>query len=77
MSQKFPRKPFCLFATVDEELATTSAFWRSRTPKERLQYLQHVNILEYGEEAMNAPMVRCYGKRRIGEALDPETVVYF
>ena len=77
MNSVKPREPFYLFKTLEEELAATTAFWRSRTPHERLEYLHHIRTLEYGEEAMNAPMVRCYGWRKMGEEVDPKNIVYF
>jgi hypothetical protein len=77
MNSVKPREPFYLFKTLEEELAATTAFWRSRTPHERLEYLHHIRTLEYGEEAMNAPMVRCYGWRKMGEEADPKNIVYF
>jgi hypothetical protein len=72
-----PREPFYLFKSLEEELSATVAFWRSRTPQERLEYLEHLRVLKYGEEAVNAPMVRCYGWRKFGEEPDPKNIVYF
>jgi len=77
MPETTHRKPFRLFAALEEELAATPAFWRSRTPHERLEYLHHIRTLKYGEDAMNAPMVRCYGWRKFGQKPDPKNVVYF
>ena len=71
------RKQFRLFATIEEELAATPAFWRSRTPHERLEYLLHLQTMMYGEVAMNAPMVRCYGWRKFGEEPDPSNTICF
>lgn len=71
------RKPFHLFASVEEELAAPSAFWWRRKPEERLQYLHPGNTLEYRDAAMNAPMVRCYGWHKLGEEHDSRNVVYF
>ena len=71
------REPFYLFKTMDEELAVPSGFWRSRTPAERMEYLEHSRWVVYGEEAMKAPFVRCYGWRKMGEEPDPKNVVYF
>ena len=72
------REPFYLFETLDEELAATSEFWRSRTPGERLEYLEHLRVLKYGEEVINLQMVRCYGwRKRITDEYDPMNVVYF
>ena len=77
MAENKPREPIYLFATLEEELAVTSGFWRSRTPQERMEYLHHIRCVTYGEEAMNAPMVRCYGWRKRGEEPDPKNIVYF
>ena len=71
------REPFHLFQTIDEELAAPSAFWRGRTPGERMEYLEHSRWVSFREEAMNAPFVRCYGWRKQGEEADPKNIVYF
>lgn len=72
------REPFYLFQTVEEELAAGREFWLSRTTVERFHYVEHLRYLEYGEEAMNAPFVRCYGwRKRITDEYDPKNVVYF
>ena len=72
------RKPFHLFKTVEEELSVPQDFWLSRTPAERMEYLEHTRSVVYGEEAMRAPMVRCYGwRKRITDDYDPKNVVYF
>ena len=72
------REPFHLFETIEEELAATTAFWHSRTPEERLEYLEFMRCVIYGEEAVNAKMVRCYGWRKKGEEeYDPKNIVYF
>ena len=71
------REPFYLFATLEDELAVTPGLWRSRTPQERMEYLQHMRCVTYGEEATNAPMVRGYGLRKRGEKPDPKKIVYF
>lgn len=72
------REPFHLFKSIDEELAATTSFWRSRTPHERLEYLKHTRCVIYGEESVNAKMVRCYGwRKRIEDDHDPKHVVYF
>lgn len=72
------REPFHLFKTVEEELAVPTNFWRSRTPNERIEYLEHTRWVIYGEEAMSAPMVRCYGwRKRMTDEYDPKDVVYF
>jgi len=62
---------------MDEELAATTAFWRSRTPTERLEYLEHTRCVICGEEVVNAKMIRCHGWRKLGEEADPKNVVYF
>lgn len=72
------RKPFHLFETIEEELAATTAFWRSRTPLERMEHLEHTRCVLYGEEAVNAKMVRCYGwRKRLEDEPDPKNIVYF
>ena len=71
------REPFYLFKTVEEELTATTAFWHSRTPHERLKYLEHTRSVIYGEEAVNAKMIRCYGWRKMGQGADPKNIVYF
>ena len=71
------REPFHLFKTVEEELSVPEKFWWSRMPAERMEYLEHTRFVIYGEAAMNAPFVRCYGWRKHGEEPDPKNVVYF
>lgn len=71
------RKPFHLFETIEEELAATTSFWRSRTPAERLEHLEFMRCVIYGEETVNAKVVRCYGWRKMGEEADPKNIVYF
>jgi hypothetical protein len=71
------RAPFHLFQTIEEELAATTAFWWSRTPDERLEYLEFTRCVLYGEEVINAPLIRCYGWRKMGEEADPKNTVYF
>jgi hypothetical protein len=71
------REPFHLFKTVEEELSLPEKFWWNRTPAERIEYLEHSRWVIFGEEAMNAPFVRCYGWRKRGEEPDPKNVVYF
>ncbi len=72
------REPFHIFKTIEEELAATTAFWRNRTPHERLEYLEHTRYVIYGEEVVNAKIVRCYGwRKRIEDDYDPKNVVYF
>ena len=71
------REPFHRFQTIDEELSAPSDFWLSRTPGERMEYLEHTRWVIFGEEAMSAPFVRCYGWRRHGEEADPKNIVYF
>ena len=78
MDNAKPREPFYIFKTLEEELAARTVFWRGRTPGERLEYLHHIRTIEYGQEAMNAPMVRCYGWRKlIEDEPDPKNIVYF
>lgn len=72
------REPFHLFKTVEKELATPNEFSFSRTPAERMEYLEHTRWVIFGEEAMSAPFVRCYGWRKsIKHEYDPKDVVYF
>jgi hypothetical protein len=72
------REPFHLFETIEEELTATTAFWRSRTPDERMEYLEHTRCVLYGEEVVNAPMVRCYGwRKRTEEEPDLKNIVHF
>jgi len=72
------RRPFRLFDTVEQELAATTKFWRNRTPQERLEYLEFMRCIDFGEEEVNAPIVRCYDKRKWTET-EPagDTIVYF
>ena len=77
MAENKNREPYHLFATVVEELAATREFWLSQTGEERIHYLEHLCHLEYGEEAMNASFVRCYGWRKLGEEPDPRNIVHF
>jgi len=72
------RAPFYLFETIEEERAATPAFWHSRTPHERLECLEHTRCAIFGEEVVNAKMVRCYGwRKRIEDDPDPKNIVYF
>ena len=72
------REPFYLFKTIEEERATLPEFWRTRTPNERIEYLEHTRWVIFGEEAMNTPFVRCYGWRKsIKDEYDPKDVVCF
>jgi hypothetical protein len=71
------RKPFHFFKTVEEELSVGNDFWRNRTPHERLEYLEFMRCVIYGEEAVNAKMVRCYGWRKMNEEADPKNIIYF
>lgn len=70
------REPFHLFQTTEEELSAPDGFWLSRTPAERMEYLEHTRWVIFGEAAMTAPFVRCYGWRKHGEEVDPKNVVY-
>lgn len=72
------REPFHLFQTVEEELSLPPRFWLSRTPAERMEYLEHTRWVIFGEAAMTAPFVRCYGWRKsMKEEYNPKNVVYF
>lgn len=72
------REPFHLFKTTEEELAAPADFWHRRTPDERMEYLEHTRWVVYGEAAMSAPFVRCYGWRKsIKDEYDPKNVVFF
>ena len=72
------REPFHLFQTAEEELSAPDGFWLSRTPEERMEYLARIRWVVYGEAAMTAPFVRCYGWRKsMKEEYDPKNVVYF
>jgi hypothetical protein len=68
---------FHLFQTIEEELAATAAFWRNRTPHERLEYLEFMRCILYGKGVTNAPMIRCFGWRKLGQEADPKNIVYF
>lgn len=72
-----PREPFHLFQTLEEELAATPEFWRSRTPLERMEYLEHIRCVISGEDVVNAKMVRCYARGKVGQEPDPKDLVYF
>ena len=71
------REPFHLFQTVEEELSAPEGYFLNRTTDERMEYLAHIRWVVYGEAAMTAPFVRCYGWRKHGEEPDPKNVVYF
>ena len=71
------RKPFRFFQTVDEELSVDRNFWRNHTPQERLEYLEFTRCVIYGEEVVNAKMIRCYRWRKQNEEAGPENIVYF
>ncbi len=62
------REPFHHFATIEEELAATPSYWLSRTPDERMEYLEHTRCVLHCEEVVNAKM---------GEEADPKNTVYF
>jgi hypothetical protein len=46
------------FADADAELR---AYWRSRTPQERMEALEELRILNYGQEAIDARIPRVFG----------------
>jgi hypothetical protein len=46
------------FAEADAELR---AYWQSRTPEERMEALEELRILNYGEEAINSRIPRVFG----------------
>ncbi len=46
------------FAEVDAELR---AYWWSRTPRERMEALEALRILHYGQEAIDARVSRVFG----------------
>jgi hypothetical protein len=46
------------FAELDEE---THAYWPSRTPAQRMEALEDLRVLNYGQEAMNARIPRVFG----------------
>jgi hypothetical protein len=46
------------FADADAEL---DAYWRSRTPEERMVALEELRIANYGEETINARVSRVFG----------------
>ncbi|NBV24255.1 MAG: hypothetical protein EBS05_20350 [Proteobacteria bacterium] len=71
------REPFHLFQTTDEELSVPPNFCLGRTPQERMEYLEHTRWVIFGEAAMTAPFVRCYGSRKMGKESDPMNVVHF
>ena len=49
---------FNSFAEAEDELR---AYWWSRTPEERMEALEELRILNYGEEAINARIPRVFG----------------
>ena len=46
------------FALADEELRQ---YWQSRAPQERMEALEELRILNYGEEVINARIPRVFG----------------
>ena len=46
------------FAEADAELR---AYWQSRTPQERMEALEALRILNYGQEAIDARIPRVFG----------------
>jgi len=46
------------FAEADAELR---AYWHSRTPQERMEALEELRILNYGQEAIDARIPRIFG----------------
>jgi hypothetical protein len=46
------------FAEADAEVR---AYWRSRTPQERMEALEILRILNYGQEAIDARIPRVFG----------------
>jgi CMP-2-keto-3-deoxyoctulosonic acid synthetase len=46
------------FAEADTELRR---YWQSRTPQERMEALEQLRILNYGEETINARIPRVFG----------------
>ena len=71
------RKPFRLFKSIEEELSVDKHFWHGRTPDERMEYLEFMRCVIYGEEVVNAKIIRCYGWQKFGEEDDPKNIVYF
>ncbi len=61
------------FEEADRELRD---YWWSRTPEERLEALEELRIRIYGEEALNAKVVRCYAGGKVGQQPAPESFVY-
>jgi CMP-2-keto-3-deoxyoctulosonic acid synthetase len=46
------------FAEADAELR---AYWQSRTPQERMEALEELRILNYGEATINSRIPRIFG----------------
>ena len=46
------------FAEADAQLR---AYWHSRTPQERMEALEELRILNYGQEAIDARIPRIFG----------------
>ena len=43
-----------------------------------MAYLEHTRCVIYGEEVVNAKLIRCYGwRKRIEDKSDPKNVIYF
>ena len=49
------------YANFTEADAELRAYWHSRTPQERMEALEQLRILNYGQEAIDARIPRIFG----------------
>ena len=54
-------RAFGAYASFSEADAELRAYWHSRTPQERMEALEELRILNYGQEAIDARIPRIFG----------------
>ncbi len=54
-------RKFGAYRNFEEADAELRAYWRSRTPQERMEALEELRILNYGQEAIDARIPRVFG----------------
>jgi hypothetical protein len=54
-------RSFGAYASFSEAGAELRAYWHSRTPQERMEALEELRILNYGQEAIDARIPRICG----------------
>jgi len=54
-------RKFGAYKDFAEAEAQLRAYWRSRTPQERMEALEELRISNYGQEAVDARIQRIFG----------------